>query len=221
MGILKEYRDNDLGFCILELLIVLSIVSVLAACLLPSVQRQVEADRRMKCAGNLKSIAAASFLYAGDNGGLLPSSCPDQLATRRIRLGSGEHTGAGRLLENGYLNDPGLLACPSSSYMRPAVVKRGYMEEGKKVKSSYLYRAGSGGSDLRLSKANPALFTDFNLRGFGLYNHGGNFINIAFRDGSVEGFTDDEGNFILHEKFSVFVDNLFREADGLYSKIKD
>lgn len=56
-------------FTLIELLIVIALIAILAALLLPALNKAREAGKSTKCLANLKQIAAASSSYADDNNG--------------------------------------------------------------------------------------------------------------------------------------------------------
>ena len=60
------------GFTLTELLVVIAVISVLAAMLLPSLENALEQSRRIVCANNQKQIYLASSLYADDFADRLP-----------------------------------------------------------------------------------------------------------------------------------------------------
>ncbi len=64
----------SLRFTLIELLVVISIIAVLAAILLPSLQSAREKGDTTTCKNNLKQIGSAIIAYANDWGGVWPAS---------------------------------------------------------------------------------------------------------------------------------------------------
>ena len=59
------------AFTLIELLVVVAILAILAAMLLPALQRAKEGGKRARCASNLRQCALAEYAYASDNNDLL------------------------------------------------------------------------------------------------------------------------------------------------------
>ena len=60
------------GFTLIELLVVISIVALLVAIMLPSLERARKAANTIVCANNLKQIGIAMYSYCADNNNVLP-----------------------------------------------------------------------------------------------------------------------------------------------------
>lgn len=57
------------NFTLIELLVVIAIIAILAAMLMPALNKAREMARKSKCSGNLKQITMAHLLYADDFNG--------------------------------------------------------------------------------------------------------------------------------------------------------
>jgi prepilin-type N-terminal cleavage/methylation domain-containing protein/prepilin-type processing-associated H-X9-DG protein len=55
------------GFTLIELLVVIAVIAILMAILLPALGLARDQGRKMKCAGNLRSLALANSVYVANN----------------------------------------------------------------------------------------------------------------------------------------------------------
>lgn len=69
-------RKPPRGFTLVELLVVIGIIAVLISILLPSLAAARRSAESTVCLSNLRQIGQMAMLYAGENHGFLPQSCP-------------------------------------------------------------------------------------------------------------------------------------------------
>ncbi len=67
----SHFRWNE-KFTLIEFLIVISVIAVLAAMLLPALNKAREKAKQISCAGMMKQFGVCSVLYAGDYSDWLP-----------------------------------------------------------------------------------------------------------------------------------------------------
>jgi prepilin-type N-terminal cleavage/methylation domain-containing protein/prepilin-type processing-associated H-X9-DG protein len=116
------------AFSLVEMLVVIAIISILAALLLPALEQGKFRARRVECVSNLQEVGIATHSFANDHGGKFPT----QVSTNDG--GSLEFVMAGYRVFNhefyfsfrhfrplaGELGTPKLLVCPSDLLRQPA-----------------------------------------------------------------------------------------------------
>ena len=106
----RRHPERPPAFTLVELLVVLAIISILAALALPTLTIGKEKARAIRCTSNLRQIGIAVHLYAGDHSDLLVP------AEYNVRNGAPYEEGWPTLLRaGGYIQAP-----VSNEYGKPA-----------------------------------------------------------------------------------------------------
>jgi prepilin-type N-terminal cleavage/methylation domain-containing protein/prepilin-type processing-associated H-X9-DG protein len=92
------------GFTLIELLVVIAIIAILAAMLLPSLAAAKRKGQQAACVNNSRQQSLAVFMYADDNGDILPPTASNDA--------NGDEVDWPVLLDP-YLKNPKIHFCPN------------------------------------------------------------------------------------------------------------
>lgn len=103
-------------FTLVELLVVISIIIMLAALLLPSLQKVRERGKSIQCLSNERQLSIAFMSYISDNAEYFPIHIGDS--------GPGTKPNwVGRFLINGYVSHPSIFLCPTHNNLHTQDIK--------------------------------------------------------------------------------------------------
>ena len=109
----KNNRINQQAFTLIELLVVIAIIAILAAMLLPSLQRAREKGREIVCLSNVRQIGTGIYAYTVDHDGYL-LYC-DNLTPPNTTYPPSPGSKGPHYLSYEYANDANVWVCPSDS----------------------------------------------------------------------------------------------------------
>jgi prepilin-type N-terminal cleavage/methylation domain-containing protein/prepilin-type processing-associated H-X9-DG protein len=157
----KRFANNSLGFSLVELLVVISIIAVLAAIMFPMMIKAKQMAQISECLSNMKQVGGGLNLYLNEYDGHYPPAAqlgvPWRIQGKTIQelLTPYVHNGmVSQKVGNGYIYPKrSVFCCPSDTGILPK--DNGYMNiiSGKSVwiqtGSSYMYYSSNQPNYLR------------------------------------------------------------------------
>lgn len=117
---------NGRGFTIIELMVVITIMSIMAALLLPALARARERARRVVCANNMKQLGLSFLMFANEHNGLYPPGSPNGYWGERLpgtnppdQLVRNNFIFNVRSVYPDYMNDLNVIVCPANGLQLP------------------------------------------------------------------------------------------------------
>ncbi len=114
---IHRQREDLHKFTLIELLVVIAIVMILAALLLPAIEKARRFAVRASCLSDRKQNYLQMQYYTQDHDGRLPTARRDHIDPDAPRLsgGGGLHS-LGHLVAGGYIQEADMLFCPGYVY---------------------------------------------------------------------------------------------------------
>ncbi|MDA3963606.1 MAG: type II secretion system protein [Planctomycetota bacterium] len=105
------------GFTMVELLVVISIISVLGGILIPAVNMARDSARKLECMSNLRQVGMVMQVYADDNAGLAPLvyAAGYKQSSYWFHNASGVWLDAGMIYNDGLVENAAIFFCSLNS----------------------------------------------------------------------------------------------------------
>ena len=222
------------GFWLAELLVVLAVISVMAAMLLPAAERSIASARQVGCANSLRQNYAGIAMYANDSKGFAPGKLRNTEYAGTTSHGSWTTTqtyvgptdpsspfGWRQLFDGGYAPESSIIGCPCGKThwdMNSPNSTNLYALAGRDAPYGQRYNKTWGGVRAFADSANAAKVLLFEDCRVGLHWAGGNpDIEAAlFQPNPLNWRHMGGGNIVRHDGAGMFLANSQRNPPSQY-----
>ncbi|MCD4831423.1 MAG: prepilin-type N-terminal cleavage/methylation domain-containing protein [Anaerohalosphaeraceae bacterium] len=111
---MKMNEINKKAFTLVELLVVISIIAMLLAILMPSLQKTRAQAKKVVCLSGMRQLGFGCQFYASDNNNKLPKDSTSDTAWGTYKIFMGSWAALGTLYADGYIKDLNVYWCPSA-----------------------------------------------------------------------------------------------------------
>ena len=142
---LGAFSHKKQAFTLTELLVVMAIISILAALLLSTLPKVLGTARRAACVSSIRQVAAAALIGASDHDRYPLTNLNPHCYLSRFHIAGyweGVPTGMQKLIDQGYMN-LNLIKCPAMDI--PQVISTWNEPDNRIVFTSYEYRFNACG----------------------------------------------------------------------------
>ena len=115
---MKTKLQQQRGFTVIEMLVVVAVIALLACFLIPSLARAKARANRIRCTSHLKQVGLASRLWANDHEDQYPFSSTNAAGSHR--WANSPEIFRHYLAMSNELVTPRILVCPRDSQRKPA-----------------------------------------------------------------------------------------------------
>ena len=193
--------SRKIGFSLMELMVVLSVMGILMLLLLPAMYRAVEKGKTAECIDHIRQLTLAAILFADEHDGEIPDISPDPAYPEMCLAGSD------------YIDDDAVYICPSDPRAESAMGDfktsyTAYEHTPISIKPSYL-----GGlaceAVIYIESEKAGIATRDNIRVTDIANWHKNATIISFADGHAESF-----KYGLASSFTSPIANVIAQNEG-------
>jgi len=193
--------SRKIGFSLMELMVVLSVMGILMLLLLPAMYRAVEKGKTAECIDHIRQLTLAAILFADEHDGEIPDISPDPAYPEMCLAGSD------------YIDDDAVYICPSDPRAESAMGDfktsyTAYEHTPISIKPSYL-----GGlaceAVIYIESEKAGIATRENIGVTDIANWHKNATIISFADGHAESF-----KYGLASSFTSPIANVITQNEG-------